>query len=70
MKIQPFQVRDSNTPMLVSAVLEAGGELMECIHVKGNLESTVSQMAAAVKKECDIILCSGGVSVGLHDHVK
>lgn len=68
--IQPFQVRDSNAPMLQSAILDAGGSIVECMHVKDDFEATVASMHKALEKKSDIILCSGGVSVGRHDHVK
>lgn len=69
-EIKPFQVRDSNAPMLKSAIREAGGIVAECLHVEDDLEVTVEQMKKAFEKQSDIILCSGGVSVGRHDHVK
>lgn len=68
--IKPYQVRDSNAPMLKCAVREAGGTLVNCMHVEDDLETTVSSMTAALEHQSDIILCSGGVSVGRHDHVK
>ncbi len=68
--IKPFQVRDSNAPMLQSAILEAGGVIVECMHVQDDFEVTVASMRKALEKKIDIILCSGGVSVGRHDHVK
>lgn len=69
-EIQPYQVRDSNAPMLKSAIREAGGALVDCLHVEDDLEATVAMMEQALARESDIILCSGGVSVGRHDHVK
>lgn len=69
-QIEDFQVRDSNAPMLQSAVLESGGRVAECIHVKDDLNTTVVSMSKALEMNSDIILCSGGVSVGRHDHVK
>lgn len=69
-QIKPYQVRDSNTPMLKSAVLEAGGVLVQCLHVEDDLAATVEAMRQALYRESDFILCSGGVSVGRHDHVK
>ncbi|MFV0436009.1 MAG: gephyrin-like molybdotransferase Glp [Desulfopila sp.] len=69
-EIKPFQVRDSNTVMLQSAVIESGGALVDSLHVKDDLASTVAAMNAALANRSDIILCSGGVSVGRHDHVK
>ncbi|WP_419176634.1 gephyrin-like molybdotransferase Glp [Desulfosediminicola sp.] len=68
--IKPYQVRDSNAPMLKCAVREAGGTLVNCMHVEDDLETTVNSMAEALEHKSDIILCSGGVSVGRHDHVK
>lgn len=69
-KILPFQVRDSNTPMLKSAIVEAGGVLVACLHVEDDYAATVRSMRRSLAEESDIILCSGGVSVGRHDHVK
>lgn len=69
-EIKPFQVRDSNTPMLRSAIVEAGGLVISCIHVEDSLEATAAAMREALAQESDILLCSGGVSVGRHDHVK
>jgi len=68
--IKPYQVRDSNAPMLKCAVREAGGTLVNCMHVEDDLETTVASMTEALEHQSDIILCSGGVSVGRHDHVK
>jgi molybdopterin molybdotransferase len=69
-KIQPYQVRDSNAPMLQSAILEAGGRISECLRVEDDYEATVASLHRALDSRSDIILCSGGVSVGRHDHVK
>ena len=69
-EIKPFQVRDSNAPMLQSAVHEAGGKVVECLHVEDNLDATVARLECALAGGSEIILCSGGVSVGRHDHVK
>ena len=68
--IKPFQVRDSNTPMLKSAIVEAGGVIVDCLQVEDDIEATVAAMEKAQANESDLILCSGGVSVGRHDHVK
>ena len=68
--IKPFQVRDTNAPMLQSAVIEAGGSLLDYVHVEDNLQETIEMMSNILARKSDIILCSGGVSVGRHDHVK
>lgn len=68
--ILPHQIRDSNTIMLESGVSEASARLSESMQVEDNLESTIKAITTAVDRKDDIILCSGGVSVGRHDHVK
>lgn len=69
-RIKPHQIRDSNTIMLTSAVQECGGELHAISHVKDSLEHTVGAIRDAVDSNAKIIICSGGVSVGRHDHVR
>ena len=68
--IKPHQIRDSNAIMLASAVRDSGAILKDTLHVHDSLEHTT----VAVKRFADsgvaVILCSGGVSVGKHDHVK
>jgi len=69
-EIKPFQIRDSNRIMLKSATREAGGTVISCDQVEDDLESTVAILEQAAGNMPDFILCSGGVSVGRHDHVK
>ena len=69
-EIKPHQIRDSNSIMLASAVKEAGGVIAETVTIQDNLESTIQAITKSLKNKADIILCSGGVSVGRHDHVK
>ncbi|MBM9604837.1 molybdopterin molybdotransferase MoeA [Desulfopila inferna] len=61
------QIRDSNMIMLWAAVREAGGEVVSCIRVSDDEDATRLAIAEA---SADIVLCSGGISVGRHDHVK
>ncbi len=61
------QIRDSNMIMLKAAIEDAGGKVVHCIRVSD--DEDVTQKAIA-KTRADIILCSGGISVGRHDHVK
>ncbi len=68
--IKPFQIRDSNKVMLTSATREAGGKVISCEHIGDSLENTREMLEIVTDKEPDFILCSGGVSVGRHDHVK
>jgi molybdopterin molybdotransferase len=69
-EILPHQIRDSNSIMLASAVRETGAELHAVNKVKDSLEHTVEAVKEALNSRARIIICSGGVSVGRHDHVK
>jgi len=68
--IKPHQIRDSNSIMLASAVRDSGAVLRATAHVKDSLEHTIEAVRQAAEGGDAIILCSGGVSVGRHDHVK
>ena len=66
--IRPHQIRDSNSLMLAAAVREWGGETVSVRQLEDSLAATTA--AVADVSGAEIILCSGGVSVGRHDHVK
>jgi molybdopterin molybdotransferase len=66
---ESHQLRDSNTPMLISAVNEAGGNLVYNVHVKDDAQLTLKTIKDASQK-ADLIISSGGVSMGRHDHVR
>lgn len=68
--IKPYQIRDSNTIMLVSALKEAGISVHSFCNVEDDLQATIDAINSSVSDGVDFILCSGGVSVGVHDHVK
>lgn len=68
--IKDYQIRDSNAIMLESAIKDAGAVVRASIRIEDNLPDTIQAIANAMKKEVSVILCSGGVSVGRHDHVK
>jgi molybdopterin molybdotransferase len=67
--IADHQIRDSNMIMLKAAVQEAGATLISAIRVGDDFRTTVEVVGQAAKT-ADIILCTGGVSVGRHDNVK
>jgi molybdopterin molybdotransferase len=69
-QIKPHQIRDSNSIMLASAVKDAGAILRSVSRVSDSLEETIAAISRAVAADDAVILCSGGVSVGQHDHVK
>jgi molybdopterin molybdotransferase len=66
---QPWQIRDSNGIMLRSAIRKSGAKLNFNAHVGDQYEATVSAVRQAIG-QANIILFSGGVSVGPHDLVK
>jgi molybdopterin molybdotransferase len=69
-EIKPYQIRDSNSIMLESALQEAGATVSSCSNVEDELQATINAIRNAVSQGVDFILCSGGISVGDHDHVK
>jgi len=68
--IRPHQIRDSNTLMLAAAARECAGEVVSARRVEDSLDATTAAIVDAYQTGAEIILCSGGVSVGRHDHVK
>ena len=69
-EIKPYQIRDSNSIMLMSVLQEIGIPVHSCSQVVDNLQETIEAIGRTLTDEVDFILCSGGISVGEHDHVK
>ena len=69
-KIKSHQIRDSNSIMLETVLQEAGATVHSCSTVEDELQATIDAIADALTQGVDFILCSGGISVGEHDHVK
>jgi molybdopterin molybdotransferase len=68
--IKSHQIRDSNSIMLKTVLQEAGAAVHSCSNVEDELQATINAIDKAVSDGVDFILCSGGISVGEHDHVK
>jgi molybdopterin molybdotransferase len=68
--IKPHQIRDSNAIMLESAVKDSGALLRGSTRIEDSLSHTIQAITEAAALDISVILCSGGVSVGRHDHVK
>ena len=64
----PGKIRDSNGPALAAQVVSAGGEALPPFHARDNPESICAVVKAAL--DADVLLFSGGVSVGSYDFVK
>ena len=63
----PGQIRNSTAPMLSAIVEQLGGKVTKTLHVRDNL----SRITAALKQAAEnaqLVLISGGASVGDHDH--
>jgi molybdopterin molybdotransferase len=65
----PGQIRDSNSVALTALVREAGGEPLTFAAIGDNLAATEEVLRRAAE-EADLIVSSGGVSVGRYDFVK
>jgi len=63
------QIRDSNRYMLQAAISLVGGELIVSSKLPDDPQQTVQALRQA-GEQADIVLLTGGVSVGPHDHVK
>jgi molybdopterin molybdotransferase len=66
--IMPGKIRDSNTYSVTAQVRSAGGEALRVGVIKDKWENVREAIEKAL--ECDIIITTGGVSVGEYDVVK
>ncbi|HSO98643.1 MAG TPA: gephyrin-like molybdotransferase Glp [Solirubrobacteraceae bacterium] len=67
--LAPGQIHNSNGPMLRALALGAGASAEPATLVPDDPAATETALAAALCG-ADVVLVSGGVSVGPHDHVK
>jgi molybdopterin molybdotransferase len=67
--LDPGQLHDSNLATLSALVISDGGSLAGAGNAGDTLEATEAALAEALD-DADLVVCSGGVSVGPHDHVK
>lgn len=68
-ELAPGQIRDSNRPMLLDLVREAGLEPIDLGVARDDEDRIVAVLEDAFER-CDAVLTSGGVSVGDYDFVK
>jgi molybdopterin molybdotransferase len=66
--LPPGKIYNSNTPMLAAAITEAGGE-PRCLETAGDDPDAI-RLALSGAAGSNLILTSGGASVGDHDFVK
>jgi molybdopterin molybdotransferase len=67
--LRPGQIRDSNRPMLLALVADAGAEAVD-LGVAPDDEAIITRTLEGALASCDAVLTSGGVSVGDYDYVK
>ena len=67
--LQPGQLYNSNGPMLAAMLASQGFPGATTHHCPDYLEATFLKLTA-LSEQADVIIVSGGVSVGDHDHVK
>lgn len=62
-----FQIVDSNSPMLMALATRDGAKVLAVQYVRDDYAATREAILSA-SKEADVILVSGGTSVGSEDH--
>jgi molybdopterin molybdotransferase len=68
--LQRGQIWSSNTAALIGMVASAGGEAVDCGIAPDTLEGTRAAFQRGLDAGCDLLLSTGGVSVGDFDLVK
>ncbi len=64
----PGQIRDSNSTLIAGLLGDAHAELIWQQRVGDSRHDTAAALDAALATDADVILVSGGASVGDHDH--
>jgi len=65
----PGEIHNSNAVMLAALAAREGATVLTAAAVRDTREATETALAAALA-DADVVIVSGGVSVGPHDHVK
>jgi molybdopterin molybdotransferase len=68
-RLAPGQIYDANAPSLTAAIVEAGGTPLVVARVRDD-PSVVEASLRDAARSADLVVVSGGVSVGGHDHVR
>ena len=67
--LAPGMIRDSNRPMLLAVLEEAGCDAVDCGIARDDEQTLTATITKAVD-ECDALVTSGAVSMGDYDFVK
>jgi molybdopterin molybdotransferase len=65
----PGQIHDANSVALAAAVIESGGEPLILPRAPDD-PAAIEKILADGVRHADLVIASGGVSVGRHDHVR
>ena len=68
-KLGPGMIRDSNRPMLAGLLVEAGAEVLDLGRIPDEADTLRAAVGRAVA-EADVVVTSGGVSMGDYDVTK
>jgi len=68
-ELGPGQIHDSNGPVLTQLATDAGAQVTDHGAAPDQAQEIAARVRAALQS-ADVLLISGGVSVGEHDHVK
>jgi molybdopterin molybdotransferase len=68
-ELGPGMIRDSNRPMLLALTAGAGAETVDMGRIPDDADSLRAAVGQAAA-ECDVIVTSGGVSMGEYDVIK
>jgi len=66
--LTPGKIRDANRPMLLALVARAGCEAVDLGAARDD-EAVMTAVLAHAIESCDVVITSGGVSVGDYDYV-
>lgn len=67
--LEPGQIHDVNAVALAAAVVDAGGVALPLPRVRDQAGS-IQQALTRAARDADLVVTSGGVSVGQHDYVR
>jgi molybdopterin molybdotransferase len=67
--LAPGQIHDANGPSLAASVEEAGGQPL-ILTPAGDDPTLIEERVRAAVRDADLLIVSGGVSVGRYDHVR
>ncbi|HJR92013.1 MAG TPA: gephyrin-like molybdotransferase Glp [Acidimicrobiia bacterium] len=68
-RLEPGLIRDSNRPLMSALVAEAGGDVLD-MGIVADREGDLTAALDRASEEADVIMTSGGVSMGEYDLIK